>query len=117
MSGRIKAHKIVGLLLLYASGLLFLMSTDPAQLPLVLIVVPFLWLFATLFATLWLVLGLLPAFQPHKRRLITAGSGSALPVLLLVFRSMHQLTIRDILLSVVLIAVAAFYVSRADFIQ
>ena len=111
------SHKVIGLAVLYAFGPVFLMSTNPSHLPLALIVVPFLWLFAALFATAWLMLGLIGPFKPRKRRFLVAGAGSSLPVMLLVFRSIHQLTLRDVLLTAALIAVATFYVSRADFIH
>ncbi len=46
-----------------------------------------------------------------------ASGAASLPVLLLVFQSVHQLTIRDVLVSVSLLAFAIFYISRADFIR
>lgn len=110
-------HKLLGLVVLYLAGIVFLMSTNPTQLPLPLIMVPFLWLFVTLFATMWVLFGAVGPFRARRRRLVMAGSIATLPVLLLVFKSIHQLTARDVILAVALVGVATFYVSRADFIK
>jgi hypothetical protein len=45
-----------------------------------------------------------------------AGTAAALPVLLLVFQSIHQLSVKDVLLVFVLLAAISFYLSKADFI-
>lgn len=110
-------HKVIGLAVLYVAGIVFLMSTNPAHLPLPLIMVPFLWLFITLFATSWLLLGIAGPFKGRRQRLLVAGAVSTLPVLMLIFKSIHQLTARDVILAIALVGVATFYVSRADFIK
>lgn len=110
-------HKVIGLVLLYMTGIVFLMSTNPARLPLPLIMVPFLWLFVSIFATAWVLLGIVGPFKAKRPRLLVAGAGATLPVLMLVFKSIHQLTARDVVLAIALVGVATFYVSRADFIK
>lgn len=102
---------------LYMSGPLFLMFTDPKELPLPLLIVPFIWLFTVLFfTTLWLLEGRSEKL-PRKRAVIIASVVSTLPVLLLIFQSIHQLSIKDVLLTIGLITVASFYLQRADFIR
>lgn len=112
-----KHHKKIGYLLLVLSGPLFLAVTNPERLPLLFIVVPFVWLFVTLYVSINFVFAWRWPDSPRKRKIIVAGVGAALPVLLLVFESIHQLTIKDFLLAVALVAFISFYMSRADFIH
>lgn len=106
--------KNLGLLLLLAFGPLFLAFSNPEKLPLAMLVVPFLWLFAVVFI---LVLRLVRSRVGSKRRrAIIAGTAAALPVLLLVLQSIHQLSVKDVLLVFVLLAAVGFYLSKVDFI-
>jgi phosphoglycerol transferase MdoB-like AlkP superfamily enzyme len=115
----ITPHKtrLAGLTILCVSGLVFFTLTNPARLPLVLLVLPFMWLFTVIFWSVWLLLGLSTVLSPTRRRVLIAGATAMLPSLLLVFQSIHQLTARDVLLTVAFIGLAVFYVSRADFIK
>lgn len=104
---------IVGL---YIAGPLFFITTDPKSLPLPLLVIPFLWIFAVLFVTTWIILSKKPDI--HKKQVaMISGCVASIPVLLAVFQSIHQLSIRDVLLSVGLVVLAAIYMLRADFIK
>ena len=116
LSTTYKMH-VTGLLLLYAAGILFFILTNPSHLPLVLLVLPFMWLFTVIFWSVWLLAGLSKTLNPVRRRILVAGATAMLPSLLLVFQSIHQLTGRDVLLTVAFIGLAVFYVSRADFIK
>jgi hypothetical membrane protein len=81
------------------------------------LVLPFIWLFVVLFmTTFWLARKRFHALS-DRRAIMTAGVVATLPVLLLVFQSVHQLSIKDVLLAVGLIIVTTFYLSRADFIR
>lgn len=102
---------------LYLSGPLFLMLTDPTKLPLPLLVLPFMWLFAALFTSSLWILRQRFGRLPRRRAVISAGIISTLPVMLLVFQSIHQLSIKDVLLTIGFILVASFYLQRADFIR
>lgn len=109
-----KITKYGGLAMLYSFGPLFLAFTDPSRLPIALLVVPFMWLFIALFVTVWLVLKRLG--QSKRRRSIIATAAATLPVLLLIFQSIHQLSFKDVVLAVILLAAISFYLSKADFI-
>jgi hypothetical protein len=112
-----RIYKILLLVLFYIFGPLFLAYTNPQQLPLPLILVPFIWLFVAIFIA---VNGLIKwrfSDLVHKRRTVIAGVCAALPVLLVVFESIHQLTIKDILIVVALVAITSFYILRADFLK
>ncbi len=104
------------LLCVYAFGPLFILTTNPEQLPLPLLVVPFIWLFGILFYSAKQLLKRFSSLS-DKQSLIISGMTAALPVLLLLFQSIHQLTAKDVLLSVGLVGVAALYIFRADFIK
>lgn len=98
-----------------ASGPVFMATTNPGTLPLPLLVVPFVWLFVVLF----LLIAALAKRRGYAQRQVSliAGICAALPVLLLIFQSIHQLTFRDIAIALALVLVAAFYIRRADFIR
>jgi hypothetical protein len=101
---------------LFIAGPIFFMTTNPESLPLPLLVLPFIWLFAVLFTVAWLLLGTKESIQ-RKKAVLIAGSVATIPVLLAVFQSIHQLSVRDVLLSVGLVMLAAVYMLRADFIK
>lgn len=111
-----KLKQFLGYSALYLSGPLFIALTNPDNLPLPLLVLPFLWLFVALFVAIRQVLGRFKDIRTRQATLV-AGFGATLPVLLIIFQSIHQLSIRDILLSIGLVGVAALYMLRADFIK
>jgi hypothetical protein len=113
----VKSHWLLGWVSLLVSGPLFMSLTDPRELPLPLIVVPFLWLFVSIYVSIQLLFRLRFPAAPRKRRVIVAGTAAALPVLLAVFASLHQLTVKDFLLAVALVTCISFYMARADFIN
>ncbi len=104
------------LLGLFMAGPLFMAFTNPESLPLPLLVLPFMWLFSCLFITVWLVLSKKPTIQ-RKQIAIVSGLVATIPVLLIVFQSIHLLSIRDVVISVGLALLASGYVLRADFIK
>lgn len=110
----VKRYLSVGAL--FIAGPLFFMTTNPESLPLPLLVLPFIWLFAILFTSAWLLLSTKESIQ-RKKAVMIAGSVATIPVLLAVFQSLHQLSVRDVLLSVGLVLLAAVYMWRADFIK
>jgi len=109
-------RRYASLTLLYLFGPVFLVTTDPSRLPLVLLVVPFLWLFAVLSVTTWLILKNRPSVT-RKQAVLVSGVMATIPVLLAIFQSIHQLSLRDVLLSTGLVLLAAVYMLRADFIR
>jgi hypothetical protein len=91
--------------------------TNPANLPVPFLIVPFLWLFVAIFMTVHIILESRLASIARKRRVVIAGVCATLPVLLLVFESIHQLSLKDFLITVALIVCVSFYMMRADFIE
>lgn len=107
-----------GLALLTVSPV-FLLMTNPDQLALPLLLVPYILAFLTLFVlgrSFLQSVGLYEKLSSYKRRIIL-GSAAFLPVLLLLLQSLHQLTMRDVALVVALGIGTTFYLLRADFIS
>jgi hypothetical protein len=98
-------------LALYASLPLFIISSNPRRLPLPLLWVPFLLLFAILFTTSRHLLG---RKMQGKRLLSLVLMLSLMPVLLLVLASINQLDLRDIIITAGLVVGITWYLNRLD---
>lgn len=110
----LKKHRRKLLLLaIYFSLPLFLAFTNPNNLALPLLVAPFILLFIIFFVTF----SALVRSPNRRKKVLIAATGASVPVLLLIFQSMHQLTIKDVLLVGGLVGITIFYLSRADFIR
>lgn len=96
----------------------FLLTTSPKQLPLALLVVPFILLFICLLVIFLLVLRRV-TFHTHRpfarKQFAVAATLAFLPSLVVVLRSIDQLTIKDVLILSVLIGTVVFYVSKLNF--
>lgn len=95
---------------------MMLFTTNPENLPLPLLMLPFILLFMALYFGSQLVLINL---LPNIGRRAVRGVGVALailPVLLLVLQSISQLTIRDLLITLGLIGLLIFYFRKTDFL-
>lgn len=99
---------------LFVFLILFLLVTSPDHLPLPLLIVPFGIIFYLLFF-IFKELGATGGAQ-RRQRLIRAAVLAAIPVLLLVLQTIHQLTIKDILITIGLVLLATYYVNKADFL-
>lgn len=100
---------------LYIALALWLFLTDPRKMPIVFLMVPF----AMLGAALWLTTDtVIKKFVPRlkaSRRLAIITCVSIVPVFLLVLNSVNQLTWRDVVLVVCLVAFLLFYSGRIHF--
>jgi len=107
--------KRVGLLfVIYIAGPVFIFLTNPHNLPLPLLILPFLWLFAVIICSLWIVYKLVLHRSPGRKNQLNFGLAALVPVLLAILQSIHQLSIKDVVLVVGFVAVAGFYVARLD---
>lgn len=114
-----KTRTLALLAILYFSLPVFIVSTNPNQLPLPLLLMPFGLIFSILFVTIYLVgsrTRLLRGLE-QRRQYGVVGLLSGIPILLLVFQSLHQLTIRDVIIAISMVFATAFYISRADFLR
>jgi hypothetical protein len=111
--------RIVRIVLLLAATLLFLMVTNPSQVPAILLVPPFMAIFATVYL---LVMEIIRFFQPldgfkgwavYRPRLLAAII-AAFPVLLLVLQSIMELNHWDVLIALMIFLLAYVFVSRGS---
>ncbi len=100
---------------LYTALVAWLLLTDPRDMSIIFLIVPFV----LLFAALWLSADLfIKRFFPRlkaSRKLAITVCVSVVPVFLLVLNSVDQLTWRDVGLVVCLVAFLIFYSGRIHF--
>lgn len=112
-----QVQKLITIGLLWVSLPVFLLITNPEELPLAMLVVPFLLLFAMLYITARVALRIIfPSISTARLRLLAVLIG-ALPTLLLVLASIKQLTVRDTAIVVGLLVMLVFYLRRVDFLK
>jgi hypothetical protein len=88
-----------------------LLTTQPGQLPVVVLMVPFVGFFIIL--TLAVALFLRRQGGAMTMRDLRIGAvAAALPVILLIMQSVGQLTVRDVLMVIAFFAVVAFYLGK-----
>ena len=85
--------------------------TDPATLPIPLLIGPFALLFIAIYVTLGVLMEKY-AHQSHPRVKRIAFAGSSVIVLALALQSLGQLTVRDVLVSIAVITIGYFYIGR-----
>jgi uncharacterized membrane protein len=91
----------------------FLASTNPNQLRVGLLVVPVMLMFLAVFVILHMVLSRLKfmARNPRKER-VSAMAGASLATILLILQSAGGITTIDLVLLVLLVAIASLYISK-----
>lgn len=109
-------QQIIRTLVAWGALGVFMVLFEPSRLPVVVLIVPFLLLFLA-FYNLWNTLNLLrvryfvrQTRQPSRRLGLTV-CGSA--VLLIVLQSLGQLTLRDVVTVIAIVAVGYTYLSRS----
>ena len=114
-----KFSKFIGrptyIALLYVGLFIFLSTTNPANLPIVLLMLPLLLLFLGLYLSILLALERVLQKTAPRRRKLYAAYASGVPTFLLVLSSVDQLTWRDVTLVIFLVLCLLFYTSRAHF--
>ena len=112
-----KRFLLVGL---YLSLPIILLFTNPQNLPLPLLILPILIVFAIIYTTVYLIVGRKVSAAKHlskTRLIIISGVSALMPVILIVLASIKQFTFRDILLAVALIVCIAWYLLKIDFLK
>ncbi len=108
------------LVMLYLGLIIFLFATDPNRLAIGWLILPFIWLFLCLFLTALLLLKKLlgrTRFLSKTKTYTIAFIIASLPTLILLLKSIDQLTVKDFVLFVVLYALISFYVSKIRLIK
>lgn len=106
----IKKHRkqAIILALLYLFGVVFFMNTNPEELPLLLLIFPFAYIFGVLYLTILFLCRVLQVKSAVFVSLVVSVFG----VLLFVLGSLHQLTVRDLVISLALTCLLTWYVIR-----
>lgn len=115
----IRSKTAIALAVILAGLAVTALTTDPQQLPLLLLLLPFLLIYVAFVLSLFLVtasLGVMARYRT-KSKLLIAAIIAVLPFSLILFSSLHQLTARDVVISISLVCVISFYVSRADYLR
>jgi hypothetical protein len=86
------------------------MATDPQSLPSIILITPFVLIFIILLAIISFIIRSQGVSEAGRLKL--AILGAVTPVLLLIMKSLGQLTLRDTFAIFALFAVAYFYTSR-----
>lgn len=117
--------RIVPLAIIYGGLGFFLANTNPRSLPLPLIIVPFALIMGGLYIPLKMLVelfikgtgGYMKGVINDRRIKAIALISSAVPTFLLILSSINQLTVKDVLLSIVLIVGLVFYINRSKFVS
>lgn len=94
---------------------LFMISTNPNDLPLILLMLPAVLVFVSGYLITYVTLTLLKYPVTSKKIKIMALASAALPTLLLVLQTLQQLLLRDILIVGSLWLLVMWYLQRIDF--
>lgn len=117
---RIKNRPVVQLLVLalfYLLFTIFLFNTNPQNLPVGILIIPFVVLYILLFSTIKIVLGILSVIigpRLYKKRNSIAFIVSFFATLLLVLKSINQLSLSDVLVIGALLSGLIFYASKLN---
>lgn len=99
---------------MYGVLFVFLLFTDPRELPVYVLIAPILWLFMCMTFTILLILSRmqLSKVDQGSRNFVYAMSFSGLVCTVILLRSVNQLNGRDLLLVVVFLVIASFYATK-----
>ena len=102
------------LVAMYVLLFIFLITTDPQKLPVLLLIVPVVWLWVCLSLTFYLVLRRLPSRKINTERndMVYSIATATFLCLILLLRSVNQLNGKDIVLVAILFFVARPYLRR-----
>ena len=108
---------ILGLLYIGLAG--FFVTTNPDNLPAAMLILPALWMYGAFYLSL-LTFASLVTVQLGMARWkvgVYCAIAAGVPTLLLVLRSLDQLTVKDSALLLIMTIVTVFYVGRLRFVQ
>ncbi len=111
MNKTINKKKISLVVASYILAGFYFMTVNPENLSLVFILIPFLIIFGLFFLSIGLFLDIFTKSSKKQKRLIAFVS-SFIPTLLLVIQSITQLTIRDVILSSLILVIIIWYYKR-----
>lgn len=107
---RTYTKRLVLLACLYIGGIVALLFTNPQNLPLPLLISPFIYIFITLYLTVKLVVTIL--FSSKSLGTSVGVTVSIFVVLSLVLASIRQLSARDLLISLAITIILSWYLVK-----
>lgn len=107
-----RKHKIL-LGISWIGFVLLLFVTSPSQLPITGLILPFIFLSSAIYFTLCLILQKYTKLTEKKLKRF-AVLGSVAIILTIALQSLGQLTVRDVIVACVIIALAYFYITRVS---
>ena len=111
-----KALKNLTLLTLLYGGLtVFLINTNPTDLSISWLILPFIWLYVAIFFTVRLLIKQFArqtSGQAPKRQFNISAVAAAIPTLMLLLNSINQLTLKDVMLILALGSGGLFYATK-----
>ena len=114
---RIKKQTL-GLIFLYLGLIIFLFSTDPNKLSIGWLILPLVWLFLCFFMTTLILIKRVPTkirnLSKSKQYTISFLVAS-LQTLMILLKSINQLTAKDFILFLIFYFLISFYVSKLRF--
>ncbi len=113
MNNKINKKRIFLIAVSYLLSFIYFMVVNPEKLTIIFILVPFIIIFINLYLTINLLLEIFLNISKTQRRIITLVS-SLMPTLLLTIQSITQLTIRDIVLSLMIMGLIVWYSLRLN---
>lgn len=108
---KVSRKQLLTLVILYLVGFVFLAFTDPRNLPLPLLILPFIYVFITIFLTTKL---LITSLARNRGLGISVGlTVTIFIVLTLILASIRQLSSRDVLISLALTVILSWYLVKS----
>lgn len=109
-------HKQISIVLPFITLLSLLLFTNPLKLPLIVLLMPFILMLIGLWAALFYISMKVVSvnIMSTKKRLVFTFSVAMLPTLLLILKSINQLSPRDGLLLVIFTSILLMYIGRTN---
>lgn len=111
-----RRHLLAGIMFLGLCGV-FMGTTNPTRTSLILLLIPFVLFALSLYCLGYAILSKVFGVHSIRLRRLIAGVVSAVSVVVLLLRSLNQLTFRDGLILLVLVGLFGLYLRRADFLN
>ena len=106
-----KNKKVIYYLLALGVGMLLLLATNPEQLPIPLLLIPFLYMYVMVYLGVMLMSRKMFAIPRLPARMI-AFSVSSVLIFLLVMRSLVNLSILDVVIATIILIFFIWYVRK-----
>jgi hypothetical protein len=106
----IKKSKLILLVILLVFGVFFFLGTNPSEVPIYVLIVPFIYFFTLFYLLTSQIQDLLNNNMGPSIPLIV----SSLILLMIILGSLHQLSAKDIILSLVLMLLLGWYIRKLE---